>query len=121
LPMKFQQERRHCLQRVTAAITAPLVSSVALAQGGSFPSRPLRIIAPFGPGSGSDVISRFVGQKITEETGQPVIVENRVGGGGIVGTLAALQAPADGYTLLLISNTFTVTAGINVKPPYDPL
>ncbi len=93
----------------------------AWAQGNAFPSKPMRIVVPFAPGTGSDVVARTVGQKISEQTGQPVVVENREGGGGIVGTLAAAQAPADAHTMLLVANPFTIVAGTNAKAPYDPI
>lgn len=97
------------------------LASSALAQAPVFPSRPIRIIVPFAAGSGSDVLARVVGQAMSEIAGQPVVVENRVGGGGIVGTSAAAQASNDGYTLLMVANPFTIMAGISSKPPYDPL
>ncbi len=92
----------------------------ALAQG-SFPSKPIRIVVPFAAGTGSDVIARTVGQKISEEVKQPVVIDTKEGGGGIVGTLAALQAPNDGYTMLMVANPFTIVPGTNSKAPYDPL
>ncbi|QJW83331.1 twin-arginine translocation signal domain-containing protein [Ramlibacter terrae] len=88
---------------------------------GAFPQKAMRIVVPFAPGTGSDVIARTVAQKITEATQQPVVVENREGGGGIVGTMAVHQLPADGYTLLMVANPFTIVAGTNTKAPYDPL
>ncbi|RCW68491.1 Bug family tripartite tricarboxylate transporter substrate binding protein [Pseudorhodoferax soli] len=103
------------------AVAAPFtISPAALAQP-AFPSKPMKIIVPFAPGTGSDVIARTFGQKIGEDTGQVVVVENREGGGGIVGTMAAMQAAPDGHTLLMVANPFTIVAATSLKPPYDPL
>lgn len=115
----FQPNRRDIL-RLAGAASLGAAAGAAWAQG-AFPQRPLRLVVPFAPGTGSDVIARVVGQKISEETGQSVVVENREGGGGIVGTTAALQAPPDGYTMLMVANPFTIVAGTNTKAPYDPL
>ena len=112
-------QRREFL-RIASAGALALAAPSIWAQS-AFPSKPIRIIVPFAPGTGSDVIARTVGQKITEATQQPVLVENREGGGGIVGTLAAQQAAADGYTLLMVANPFTIVAGTNSKAPYEPL
>ncbi len=104
-----------------AGAAALVLATPLQAQDDRFPSRPIRIVVPFAPGTGSDVIARTVGQKISERTGQPVVVENREGAGGIVGTQNVLQAPADGYTMLMVANPFTIVAGTNLKAPYDPL
>lgn len=87
-----------------------------------FPSKPIRIIAPFSAGSSTDLIARVIGQKIAESTGQQVIVDTRPGANGIIGVDAAAKAAPDGYTIVLASNG---THGINVslfnKLPYDPV
>lgn len=111
---------RRALLRTGAAGALLATGSLAWSQG-SFPNKAMKIIVPFAPGTGSDVIARTLGAKISEDTGQPVVPENREGGSGIVGTLAALQAPADGHTLLMVANPFTIVAGTNPKAPYDPL
>jgi tripartite-type tricarboxylate transporter receptor subunit TctC len=103
-----------------AAVASATLALPALAQG-AFPNKPIRIVVPFAAGTGSDVIARTVGQKVSEESKQPVIVDTKEGGGGIVGTLAALQAPNDGYTMLMVANPFTIVPGTNSKAPYDPL
>src|SRR4051812_32082914 len=107
---------RRALLRAGAAGALLAAAPLAWSQG-TFPQKPMKIIVPFAPGTGSDVIARTLGQKITEDTGQSVIVENREGGGGIVGTVAAMQASPDGYTLLMVANPFTIVAGTNPKAP----
>jgi tripartite-type tricarboxylate transporter receptor subunit TctC len=84
-----------------------------------YPSRPLRIVAPFAPGGSTDILARLVAQKLSEGLGQQAIVDNRAGGGSVIGTDIAAKSPPDGYTLLIVS-TSTVTAPSLVrKLPYD--
>ncbi|WP_160170506.1 tripartite tricarboxylate transporter substrate binding protein [Afipia sp. P52-10] len=87
--------------------------SRATAQGAAFPTRPLRIVVPYPPGASTDLISRAVAEEAGKRLGQTIIVENRPGGGTVVGTQAVKNAPADGYTLMfqaasLVSNTYTL-------------
>ena len=87
----------------------------------AYPSKPIRMIVGFGAGSGTDVIARLVGQKFTEALGQPVLVDNRVGAGGIIATVGAAKSGPDGYTLLMApSGTFTVNPVMYTKLPYSP-
>jgi tripartite-type tricarboxylate transporter receptor subunit TctC len=87
-----------------------------------YPSRPIRIIDAFVPGGPSDILSRLLGQKLTESWGQPVVVENRGSAGGIVGTEMASKAAPDGYTLLLAAQApITINPSVYLKLPYDPL
>jgi tripartite-type tricarboxylate transporter receptor subunit TctC len=87
----------------------------------AYPSRALRIIVPFAPGGGIDVLGRTVGQKLSERWKQPVVIENRAGASGNIGTEMAARAPADGYTLLMSVNTIVMVPSINRKTPYDPI
>ena len=120
--MNFNKRyKRRQLAPLVGAFALMLGAMPAFAQTGPFPNKAIKIIVPFAPGTGSDVIARTVGQKLFEETKQPVVVETKEGGGGIVGTLAVMQAPADGYTLLMVANPFTIVAGTNSKAPYDPV
>jgi tripartite-type tricarboxylate transporter receptor subunit TctC len=89
-----------------------------MAQG--FPSKPVRIVVPFSPGGTADVMARLIGQKMTEALGQPVLVENRPGGGTVIGTEYTARAPADGHTMLLMANSFTINPAVRTKLPYDP-
>lgn len=86
-----------------------------------YPNRPIKIVVPYSPGTGSDVLARTVAQGITEKTGQTVIIENREGGGSLIGTLAVVKAPADGYTLLIAANPLVIVPSQSSKPPYDPV
>ncbi|MFW7340908.1 tripartite tricarboxylate transporter substrate binding protein [Pollutimonas sp. H1-120] len=100
----------------TLALVLPQVVSAQ-----DYPSRPVRIIVPFSPGGASDILARVVAQKMTESMGQSVIVENRPGGSGIIGTEAVARAQADGYTLLFGTiSTLAVNPNIFSKLPYDP-
>jgi len=103
-------------------ITTSLAQSSAFAQASSYPERPVRFYCPFPPGGSTDLISRLLGKKLSESFGQPVIVENRPGGAGIIAAEAVSKAPADGY-LLLLGNTgiFAINPHLYSKLPYDPL
>jgi tripartite-type tricarboxylate transporter receptor subunit TctC len=107
--------------KVAAALSLGLASAVAVAQSSPYPNRAIRIVVPYSPGTGSDVLARTLGKEISEKVGQPVIIENRDGGGSLVGTLAVAKAPADGYTLLIAANPFVIVPSQHPKPPYDPL
>ena len=87
----------------------------------NFPSRPLRIIVPFPPGGGSDIVSRVVAQRLAESLGQPVVVENRPGASGNIGHALAAKAAPDGYTILLGSSNFVANPGLLKNNPYDAL
>jgi len=83
---------------------------VAFAQ--SFPSKPLKLVTPFPPGGSADVIARLAAQKLSENMGQPVVVDNRGGAGGLTGTEYAAKQPPDGYTLVLITGAYPVQAAM---------
>ena len=87
----------------------------------SYPAKPLRIIVPLAPGGGNDAVARLVGQKLSESLGQAVIVENRAGGGGVIASEIVARAPADGYTLYLVSTSFTAAPALQQKLPFDTL
>jgi tripartite-type tricarboxylate transporter receptor subunit TctC len=94
-------------------------SSATLAQG--YPDRPIRIIVPFSAGGPNDIIARAVGAKLSENLGQQVIVDNRPGGGTVIGTDIAAHSPADGYTLLMASTSTSVNPTLKKSLPYDTL
>jgi len=105
--------------RIFAAALALFACGVAGAQ--EYPTRPIRLIAPFAPGGPTDLFARLMGAKLGERLGQPVLVENRPGAGGSVGAEAAAKASPDGYTLVLVSSSFAVNATLYPKLPYDTL
>jgi len=99
------------------ALFALAASTTALAQG--YPTRPIKLIVPFGPGSGSDLLARVLAERLTEQMKQPVVVENREGAGGLIGAGLAAKSPADGYTIVLVSNAITIAPQLQANPPFD--
>ena len=96
-----------------------LTAHGAVAQG--YPVKPIRLIVPLAPGGPSDILARAMGQKLTENLKQTIVVENRTGAGGTIGTDAAAKSPPDGYTMLLIAvASYTINASLYPKLPYDP-
>jgi len=94
--------------------------ATAFAQA-NYPNRPIRVIVPFSPGGGSDVTARFIGTRLSDRLGQPVVVDNRPAASGIVGTDIVAKATPDGYTLLLVFSTHAQSAQLFSKLPYDPI
>jgi len=103
-----------------ALLCAASVFGVAAAMAQGFPSKPVRIVVPFPPGGTADVLARLVGQKMSDALGQQVLIENRPGGGTVIGTEYVARAPADGHTLLLMANSFTINPAVRDKLPYEP-
>ena len=119
-------DRRGALRMLagSAAIfgAAPLTSAFAAEDIAAYPSRPVRFVIPFPPGSGAELIARFIGQKFTELTRQPSVVEPKGGGNGFIAVQSVLGAPRDGYTLFAgSSSTFAHNVALFKKLPYDPL
>jgi tripartite-type tricarboxylate transporter receptor subunit TctC len=100
--------------RLLLAILFALTGSTAHAQ--AYPAKPVRLIIPFPPGGSNDVVGRVVATQLGERLGQGVVVDNRGGGGGTLGINAAAKAPADGYTLLLVSVGFPVSIALGAMP-----
>ncbi|HMG58670.1 MAG TPA: tripartite tricarboxylate transporter substrate binding protein [Burkholderiales bacterium] len=107
------------LVRVVAALTAVAFSAVVHAQ--AFPSKPLRLVVPFPPGAGTDMFARVLAHKLSESLGQPVVVDNRPGGGATIGTDIVAKSPPDGYTLLLSTTSHAINPSVYSKLPYDTL
>jgi tripartite-type tricarboxylate transporter receptor subunit TctC len=107
------------MPRLVALLLAAFTTA-ALAQG--YPAKPIRIIVPFAPGGNVDVTARLVAPALQEALGQTVVVENKPGAAGTIGADLVVRSPADGYTLLMGSNsTFSVAPSLNPKNPYNPL
>ncbi len=109
-----------CRRTVLAAAASCLATGAALAQDAAH--KPIRFVVPFPPGSGTDTSARYFGRKLSELTGQPVVVENRAGANGFLAVQAVLAAPADGTTVFVGSNsTLAVNAALFKALPYDPV
>jgi tripartite-type tricarboxylate transporter receptor subunit TctC len=124
---RFARGRRGEAARFLAAVFALWLTlfGVAVAQPTSdtrWPDKPIRMIVPFPAGSAVDLVGRLIGQKLGDRLGQPVIVENRVGASGAIGTEAIVRSPADGYTLGMATSTTLATGPVlNAKLGYDPI
>src|SRR6266851_503372 len=106
--------------KMLRAVLALLLLSVnAAAWSQAYPARAVRIVVPFATGGPADIYARFVGAKLQEALGRPFVVEDRPGGGSIVGTDVVAKSPPDGYTLLMMSNTHTVNETLIPKKPFD--
>ena len=107
---------------IRSSACAALVAISICAGAQSYPSRPIRLIVPFAPGGPNDLLGRLVGQKLTEQWSQNVVIENRGGAGGTVGLDAAAKAPGDGYTLAMGgSSSMALAPSLYARLPYDPL
>ena len=109
---------------IAFAVWSALLICAAAAQerADSFPSRSIKMVVPFPAGGPSDVLARMIGQKMSEDWGQPVVIENRPGANTVIGAQLVKQAPADGYTLLMaIDSTLTMNQYLYRTPPYDPI
>jgi tripartite-type tricarboxylate transporter receptor subunit TctC len=102
-------------------VTAVLALLAPWAAAQDYPSRPVRVIVPFAAGGPADVYARFLATKLQESLGQPFVIDNRPGAGSIIGTDAVAKSPADGYTLLLMSNTHTVNESLIPTKPFQLL
>jgi tripartite-type tricarboxylate transporter receptor subunit TctC len=103
-----------------AAVMLGCVLAVPTLHAQSYPVRPVRIIVPFAPGGGVDAVSRFLAQKLGEQMSGSFVVENRPGGGGILGAELAAKAAPDGYTLLTSAPEFAINPSMRSRMPYDP-
>jgi tripartite-type tricarboxylate transporter receptor subunit TctC len=103
------------------ASVALLLCGAASVQAADFPSRPIKLIVPFTPGTGMDNIARQVAEKMTARLGQPVVVENRLGTAGNLGAEMVAKAPADGHTLLVTASNLTITATLYPTPGFAPM
>jgi tripartite-type tricarboxylate transporter receptor subunit TctC len=109
-------------KQVVVTLLAGIIALAAHGAGAQgYPVKPIRLIVPLAPGGPSDILARTMGQKLTENLKQTIVVENRTGAGGTIGTDAAAKSPPDGYTMLLIAvASYTINASLYPKLPYDP-
>ena len=108
---------RTLVAKIVAGLLLTVFGAAATAQ--DYPARAVKILVPFAAGGPADVYARFLAQRLQESMGQPFVVENRPGGGAILGTDMAAKSPPDGYTLLLMSNTHTVNESLIPNRPYQ--
>jgi tripartite-type tricarboxylate transporter receptor subunit TctC len=104
---------------ITLLAGAAMMLAAAAGAAENFPTRPIRLVVPYPPGGGTDIVGRILGQKLHESLGQPVVIDNRSGAGGTLGTALAAKSAPDGYTLLLVPTSHVINPSIYVKLPYD--
>ena len=112
------QPTKRTLMRATAGALLLLAAPLSMAQ--AWPARPIRLVVPFPPGGLIDNMARLVGSRLSQELGQPVVIDNKPGAGGSVGAAEAARATADGYTLLMASPALTISPAIYKNLPYQP-
>jgi tripartite-type tricarboxylate transporter receptor subunit TctC len=105
------------LPKLVAAVACVVLCATAAAQG--YPNKPVRLVVPFAAGGPNDVMARVLAQRLTTETGQSFVVDNKGGAGGVIGTDAVAKSAPDGYTLAFISGPFTMAPALQAKMPYD--
>ena len=111
------RQYRAAMKRLVLALVAVL--SLAATARAEYPEKPIRLIVPFPPGGVTDVVARLLGERLAADLGQPVIVDNKAGAGGVIATDIVAKAPADGYTLLLTTPNHTINAAFRTSLPYD--
>src|SRR6185503_5504481 len=106
--------------RIAAVAAAALLSSAAAHAQAPFPSKSVTLVVSFATGGSTDIITRIIAKELTSQLGRPAVVDNRTGGGGVIGWSAVARAPADGYTLLATELSFAIAAGLIPGLPFDP-
>ena len=117
------KDKRKSVRRIICfcLVSFTLCLGAACANAQSYPAKPLRLLVPLAPGGGNDTTARLFGARLTESLGQQVVVENRPGAGSVIASELVAKAPADGYTLYLVSTSFTAAPALVKKLPFDPL
>ncbi len=114
-------KRRHLLAHAALAVAAGLSMPHAFAQSGPYPNRPIKLVVPFAAGISPDVVARLIADKLSVALGQPVVVDNRPGAGGMIGAVAAATTPADGYNLFFsVKATHAIAPNVYKDPKYNP-
>ena len=106
------------LHRIVTALVFTAFAAAAAAQTG-YPVKPIRFVVPYPPGGFTDILARLIGQKLSEQWSQPVLIENRGGGGSTIGTDLVAKAPPDGYTILMVAPDIAINPSLHAKLPYD--
>jgi len=109
------------IKRIALAALALFAAAALPAAADSWPSKPVKIIVPFGPGGFTDVVARILQKELAPALGQPIIIENRPGAGSTIGTDAVAKAAPDGYTLVMVSTTHVISPHLYKKMTYDPI
>ena len=113
------KSRRQALATAAVALLALCAGTQAQAQ--AYPNKPIKLIVPYAPGGATDIIARTLGEKLADRLGQPVLVDNRAGAGGVTGTDAAAKSAPDGYTFLVtLGTTVLINQFLYEKLPYSP-
>jgi tripartite-type tricarboxylate transporter receptor subunit TctC len=126
-PRRFRPSMIRVLAvRIARSVTGVLAAAVLLAgtqaaPAQTYPTKPIRLIVPYAAGGGTDAVARSVGKRLTETFGQPIVIENRPGANGAIGTAMVAKSPADGYTLLLVTSSHVINPAVMKALPYDPL
>lgn len=121
-PSRRLARRRALWLGLATCLSTGLGAGAALAQATDYPSRPVRMVVPFGPGTSTDTVARVVAEGMARQLGQPVVVENKAGGGGSIGSESVARATPDGYTIVMGTvGTHAINAALYRKLPYDPL
>src|SRR5258706_160529 len=118
LALEQETTMHRIIFRIALAACAVLPAG-ALAQ--AYPSQPIKVIVPFTPGTGMDIIARTVGPKLSERLGQPIIIENKPGASGNIGAEMVARSAPDGHTVMITANTMLIAASLYRNVPYDPL
>jgi tripartite-type tricarboxylate transporter receptor subunit TctC len=112
---------RNFVLRGCGMLLAALIGTTAHAQATNYPTKPVRLIIHFAPGGSNDIVGRFIGEELSKKLGQPFVVDNHGGAGGLIGTDMVAKSSPDGYTLLLISTPHTANTTLYKKVPYDAM
>src|SRR4051812_35973161 len=105
------------IARTLMAAVAMIFGTAGFAQ--NYPARAVRMIVPFAPGGGTDILVRTIAPRVAEALGQQLVIDNRAGGGSTIGTDLAAKSPPDGYTLLAVDSAFTTNPSLYTRLPYD--